>query len=403
MSLLQDPMSVFTFLTGICAGIYWSTQQSWARKFYRIVPPILLVCYIPAICTNLGIIPSQSAAYEWMRDYLLPFSLFLLMVTTDVPTAFLVGKKAVLVMLFGTVGVIVGGPISFWLFQDWLPPDIWKGMAAISGSLIGGGANFAAIKESVQTPDGIAGAAIIVDATITFTWLGILIYLARYPKLLDSLYKSDTRMIEELDHRLQSLKENSSRTASTIDVILIIALGLIGAVLCRELAGIIYPVINPMIEDVSHNLASVFSEFTWIIILITTVGIIGSFTGIRKIDGVGGSTFGYATLYIFFTSLGAQADLASITTMPIFLLVGVVWLIIHVCFLLLGSWLLRAPMFLVAVSSEANLGGVATAPLVASAYYKSMAPVGLLMGIFGGLIGTYCGLACAYLLKLVAS
>ena len=325
------------------------------------------------------------------------------MATTDVPAAFMVGKKAVLVMLFGTLGVIAGGPISFWLFQDWLPPDIWKGMAAISGSWIGGGANFAAIKESVQAPDGIAGAAIIVDATITFTWLGVLIYLARYPRLLDSLYKSDTRMIEELDQRLQSLKENSSRTASTIDVILIIALGLIGAVLCRELAGIIYPVVNPMIEAVSHNLASVFSEFTWIIIFVTTIGIIASFTGVRKIDSAGGSTFGYAALYIFFTSLGAQADLASITTMPIFLLVGVVWLIIHVCFLLLGGWLLRAPMFLVAVSSEANLGGVATAPLVASAYYKSMAPVGLLMGIFGGLIGTYCGLACAYLLKLVAS
>ena len=108
------------------------------------------MCYIPAICTNLGIIPSQSAAYEWMRDYLLPFSLFLLMVTTDVPTAFLVGRKAVIVMLFGTIGVILGGPISFWLFQNWLPPDIWKGMAAISGSWIGGGANFAAIKESVQ-------------------------------------------------------------------------------------------------------------------------------------------------------------------------------------------------------------------------------------------------------------
>lgn len=333
----------------------------------------------------------------------MPFSLFLLMVTTDVPTAFLVGKKAVLVMLFGTVGVIAGGPISFWLFQDWLPPDIWKGMAAISGSWIGGGANFAAIKESVQTPDGIAGAAIIVDATITFTWLGVLIYLARYPKLLDGLYKSDTRMIDELDQRLQSLKESSSRTASTIDVIMIIALGLIGAVFCRELAGLIFPVMNPMIEDVSYNLASVFSEFTWIIILVTTVGIIGSFTGIRKIDGVGGSTFGYAALYIFFTSLGAQADLASIATMPVFLLVGVVWLIIHVCFLLLGGWLLRAPMFLVAVSSEANLGGVATAPLVASAYYRSMAPVGLLMGIFGGLIGTYCGLVCAYLLKLIAS
>jgi uncharacterized membrane protein len=401
--MVQDPMAVFAFCAAICAGIYWSTRQSWMEKFYSVVPAILLVCYIPAVCTNLGVIPAQSPAYVWMSKYLLPFSLFLLTVTTDVPSALLVGRRAILVMLFGTVGVIVGGPVAFWIFQDWLPVDTWKGVAAISGSWIGGGANFAAIKESVQAPDGIAGAAIIVDATIAFTWMGVLIYLAKYPGLLDRLYKSDSSMIEELNERLQSVKEQNLRTPTTVDVIIIVALGLVGAVLCSEMASQIYPVVNPIMQGISQNLASVFSEFTWVIILVTAVGIIGSFTRIRNVDTVGGSTFGYAALYLFFTSLGAQADLGSIATMPVFLLVGVVWLFIHICFLVLGGWLLRAPMFLVAVSSEANMGGVATAPVVASAYYKSMAPVGLLMGIFGGLIGTYCGLACAYLLKLIAS
>jgi uncharacterized membrane protein len=314
-----------------------------------------------------------------------------------------VGKKAILLMLFGTLGIVVGGPIAFMIFQDWLPPDAWKGVASISGSWIGGGANFAAIKESVQAPDGIAGAAIIVDATVSFTWLGVLIYLGKFPHLLDRFYKTDSSMIEELDQRLQKIKENESKPPQPVDIILIIALGLVGSVLCTQLAAYLYPIINPYIEAISHNLASVFSQFTWVIILVSTIGLIGSFTRLREMDTVGGSTFGYAALYIFFTSLGAQADLASIMTMPVFLLLGVVWLFIHICFLLLGAYLLRAPMFMIAVGSEANMGGVASAPVVASAYYKSMAPVGLLLGIFGGLIGTYCGLACAYLLKLVAA
>jgi len=403
MTVIQEPMSVFTFCTATCGAIYWSTRQSWARKFFNVVPAILLVCYIPAICTNLGIIPAQSPAYEWMRDYLLPFCLFLLMITTDVSTALLVGKKAIVLMLFGSLGIVLGGPIAFMIFQDWLPPETWKGVAAISGSWIGGGANFAAIKESVQAPDGIAGAAIIVDATVSFTWLGVLIYLAKFPHLLDRFYHSDSSMIEELDERLQKVQESESRPPQPVDIILIIALGLVGSVLCSELAAWIYPIINPHIEAISHNLASVFSQFTWVIILVSTIGLIGSFTQARKLDTVGGSTFGYAALYIFFTSLGAQADLASIMTMPVFALVGIMWLFIHVCFLLLGGYLLKAPMFMIAIGSEANMGGVATAPVVASAYYKSMAPVGLLLGIFGGLIGTYCGLACAYLLKLVAS
>ncbi|MEJ8569131.1 DUF819 family protein [Elongatibacter sediminis] len=402
-SVLQAPMTVFTFLAGVCAAIYWSTQQPWGKRFFEIVPPVLLVCYIPAICTNLGLIPARSEAYEWMRDYLLPMSLFLLIVGADVPSVLKVGKKAIIVMLFGTLGVVIGAPVSLLLFQDWLPPDIWKGMAAISGSWIGGGANFAALKESVDAPDGIAGAAIIVDATITFTWLGVMLYLAKFPNLLDRFYASDTRTLEELDRRFSDFKEATQRMPTMVDFIIMVALGLGAAVFCGKFAETVHPVLHPMIESFSMSMASVFSQFTWLILMLTTLGIAASFTPLRKMEQAGSSTFGFAALYLFFTSLGAQADLARILDMPIFLLVGIVWLFIHVCFLLLGAWLTKAPFFLVAVGSEANLGGYATAPVVASAFYRSMAPVGLLLSIFGGVIGTYCGLLAAFLLRTVAN
>lgn len=400
---IQNPMSVFSFLAVICAGIYWSTQQGWAKKFYKVVPPILLVCYIPAICTNLGILPAQSAAYEWMRDYLLPLSLFLLIMGTDVPMVMRVGKKAIVVMLFGTLGVVVGGPISLMIFQDWLPPDIWKGMAAISGSWIGGGANFAALKESVDAPDGIAGAAIVVDATIAFTWLGVWLYLARFPNLLDRFYKSDSSALAELDRRFRDYKKATERMPEMVDFIFMVALGLGAAVLCGKFAGTVYPIVHPVIEAKSSALASVFSEFTWLILALTTLGIAVSFTPLRNLEQAGASNFGFAALYLFFTSLGAQADLARIMDMPVFLLVGVVWLLVHVVFLMIGAWLMKAPLFLVAMGSEANLGGYASAPVVASAFYKSMAPVGLLLAIFGGIIGTYCGLLAAFLLRMVAN
>lgn len=402
-SLISEPMSVFTFLALICAGIYWSTQQPWAKKFYRVVPPILLVCYIPALTTNFGITPSSSAAYEWMRDYLLPLSLFLLVMGTDVPMVMQVGRKAIIVMLFGTLGVVLGAPLSLLIFQDWLPPDIWKGMAAISGSWIGGGANFAALKESVDAPDGIAGAAIIVDATITFTWLGVWLYVARFPHLLDRFYKSDTRALEELDRRFRNFKEAEQREPHMVDFIFMVAVGLGAAVLCGKFAEFIYPIVHPMMEARSVALASVFSQFTFLILALTTLGIAASFTPLRRLESAGASNFGFAALYLFFTSLGAQADLARIMDMPIFLVVGVVWLFFHLCFLLLGAWITKAPLFLVAVGSEANLGGYATAPVIASAFYRSMAPVGLLLAIFGSVIGTYCGLIAAFLLRMVAN
>ncbi|KAA0223567.1 DUF819 family protein [candidate division KSB1 bacterium] len=81
---------------------------------------------------------------------------------------------------------------------------------------------------------------------------------------------------------------------------------------------------------------------------------------------------------------------------------GVVWILFHIGFLFLGARLLKAPMFLVAIGSQANIGGAASAPIVAAAYYEAMAPVGVLMGVLGYLLGNYGGLLCALLLRLAA-
>ncbi|RMF69617.1 MAG: DUF819 family protein, partial [Calditrichaeota bacterium] len=157
MPLLTDPMAILAFCTGVCALVFWSATRPWGARFFRVIPSIIFIYYIPTFATTFGVIPSASAAYVWMRDYLLPFSLFILMVTADIPSILKIGPRAIVIMLIGTLGVVVGGPIAFLLFKPWLPPEAWKGMAALSGSWIGGGANFAAIKESVAAPDSIIG------------------------------------------------------------------------------------------------------------------------------------------------------------------------------------------------------------------------------------------------------
>ena len=148
-------------------------------------------------------------------------------------------------------------------------------------------------------------------------------------------------------------------------------------------------------------MASIFSPFTWLVILVSTLGIVLSFTPVRRIERAGASKIGYAALYLFLTSIGAKADLRGLLEAPVFLLAGIVWILIHVLFLVIGARLLRAPLFLVAVGSQANIAGAASAPIVAAAYYESMAPVGLLMGVLGYILGNYAGLLCAYLLQIM--
>ena len=347
--MITDPMAIFAVCAGICALVFWSTEQSWAKKFYKIIPSIALIYYIPTFATTFGILPSSSPVYVWMKDYLLPFSLFILMITTDLPTILKIGPKALAMMAIGTLGVVVGGPVALLIFKQWVPPDTWKGLAALSGSWIGGGANFAAIKESVGAPDSIIGPIIIVDTAVGYTWMGVLLFLANHQKGIDRWNKADTRVLEDLNRRLKDFQKNQMKPISLPDASAIIAIGILGAVVCQFLAGIVFDITDPFFKEYLPTVATIFSKFTWTVILISTIGILLSFTPLKKIEGSGASKLGYAALYLFLTSIGAKADLAGIAAAPILLAVGAVWIIIHVSFLIIGARLLRAPLFLLAV------------------------------------------------------
>ncbi|MCH8939478.1 MAG: DUF819 family protein, partial [Gemmatimonadetes bacterium] len=85
----------------------------------------------------------------------------------------------------------------------------------------------------------------------------------------------------------------------------------------------------------------------------------------------------------------------------VILAAGALWISIHVAILFGAARLVRAPLFFIATGSMANIGGAASAPVVAGVYHPAMAPVGLLMAVAGYVLGIYGGLACAYLLSLV--
>jgi len=402
MPLLQSPMAIFAVCAGLCALVFWISAQPWARRFFSIVPSILFVYYLPTLATTFGVIPAVSPVYDWMRDYLLPFSLFILMVTADLPAIIKVGPKALAMMLFGTAGVILGGVAAYAIFEKWLPPEAWKGMAALSGSWIGGSGNFAAIKEAVAAPDSIIGPIIVVDTAVAYSWMGVLLFLANYQKPLDRLLGGSSEVLQDLNRRMKDYQESQQRPIAVSDLFLIIALGFGGAVISQSLAGKLYGLTHAALQQNLPLVDSIFTEFTWLIIVISTAGILLSFTPLRRLEAAGASKVGYVALFLFLTSIGAKANLAGLLAAPVLLLAGVVWICFHILFLFAGARLIKAPMFLVAIGSQANIGGPASAPIVAAAYYEAMAPVGVLMGVLGYLLGNYGGLLCALLLRMLA-
>lgn len=393
-------MAILAFCTLVCGAVFWTAEQPWAKGFFGVIPAIIFIYYLPTLASTFGLIPTSSPVYDWMRDYLLPFSLFVLMVTTDLPTILKIGPKALIMMLAGTLGIVLGGPIVLLLFHSLLPEEAWKGLAALSGSWIGGGGNFAAIKEAVGAPDDIVGPIIVVDTAVGYTWMGVLLFLAGHQERIDRWNRADSSIIADLNRRLEDFQQSRMKPIRLVDASVVLAVGFLGGVLCLRLGQWIFDASDPALQGSLPSLASIFSPFTWTVIVLSTLGLLLSFTPLRRIEERGASSLGYAALYLFLTSIGAKADLSGLLEAPSLVLAGTVWILIHITILILVARLVRAPMFLVAVGSQANVGGAASAPVVAAAYYRAMAPVGLLMGVLGYLLGNYAGLLCAFLLRL---
>ena len=200
-ALITEPTTLFAFLAAILGGVFWLSTLERFQRFFELLPPVIWAYFLPMFMTTFGVTPDSSVVYDWMSRYLLPFSLFLLMITVDLPAILKLGPIALIMMVTGTVGIVVGGPIALMVFGGMLPEDAWKGFAALSGSWIGGTANMVALKESVGTPDAMLGPIIVVDTVVGYGWMGILIFLSAVQKKFDSWVNADTTVIEQTDHR----------------------------------------------------------------------------------------------------------------------------------------------------------------------------------------------------------
>lgn len=409
-ALIQaDP--VVLGVLAIILGLVFLTERSphpfWQR-FYRIVPALLLCYFIPGLLNTLGIISgSTSALYPMARDYLLPLALVLLTISCDLRSILRLGPKAIALFLTGTAGVILGAPIALiimgWFDPGLLAPEgenaVWRGMTTTAGSWIGGGANQAAMKEVYAVGADIFGKFVAVDVIVANVWMAFLLFLASRSKQLDAWRGADASAIETLRVRVEKVELDNARIAKTADLVFILALGLGATGLAHWLTGWIVPFI---VEHAPHlGRYSLTAPFFWVTVLATTFGVLLSFTRAKTLEGAGASKVGSLAIYVLVATIGMQMNLAAVFSDPELFLLGAIWIGFHGALMLGMAWVLRAPVFYMAVGSQANIGGAASAPVVASAFHPALAPVGVLLAVFGYALGTYGGWLTGQLLRIV--
>ncbi len=391
--MIRDPIAVLCVLLGLLALLFFAAAHARYGRIFKVVPLLVFAYFVPTLLSNTGVIPLESALYTFIRSWLLPASLVLLVLCADIPSMLRLGRPALILFLTGTATIVLGGPIAYlalgWLVPAELGDEAWKGLAALSGSWIGGGANFIAVGESVGASNSTIAMMVVVDVAVANVWMAVLLYFSGRADAMDARIGADRGAIDAVQRAVAQFQDEVARPTNLQDLlaILFIAFGTTAA--ATALASRL------------PDIGTVINGFTWVVLLVTTVALALSFTRLRRLEGAGASSIGSVFLYLLVASIGAQAQFSEVVKAPGLVAVGALWISIHALAILVVRRLLRAPIFFAAVGSQANVGGAASAPIVAAAFHPALAPVGVLLAVGGYVLGTYGGLLCAVLLQLV--
>ncbi len=362
----------------IVAAILLANRHPLLQRLFHWLP-IPLWCYtLPMVAVSLGLIPANTAAYRALTDAVLPFALALLLLGTDLPAVARTGTKALAAAVVGSVGVILGAASGVWLLRGALPAEAWKGAGALTGTWTGGSMNLLALRSILNIPDAIFAPLIITDAVIAYSWMALLVAASALQKPVNAWLRVTTSAAPP-----RAAQERRSQSSRRVALAVCGALALMLALGARRLAAYL---------PVTHL---VNSSSGWTVLLITTAALALSLAPPCRRYGASGGVLGYPCLYIVLAAMGAQASLRALQSAPMWILVGVVVVAVHGALLLVvGRWW-RIPLGLLATASQANIGGVVSAPLVGAVYDQSLAPVGLLLAMAGNALGTYVGLWAA--------
>jgi uncharacterized membrane protein len=305
-SLVNDPMPVLVILLGLLAALFAANRTPAGQKLFGYIPLLVFAYFLPTALSNSGIIPSQSSfpLYSFVSDWLLPASLLLLILAVDIPAIRKLGRNAGLLFLIGTATVIIGGPLAVlvfgWALPESLGEEAWKGLAALSGSWIGGGANFVAVGRYVEAQDSTLSLMVVADVAVANVWTAVLLNFANREKAMDEAIGAERQTLEECRERAEAYQAESARPTTLPDLLLILFLGFGATALARAIA----PGLVQLAEQIFGKTYNVLNEFTWVIIIVSLLGFALSYTPLRRLDGAGSSAVGSTFLYILVTTIG---------------------------------------------------------------------------------------------------
>jgi uncharacterized membrane protein len=376
---VSTPAGILAVLAGIASLFFWLERRTeW--KLFHFVPPLLFIYLTPVLLSNTGLIPTKSPAYDFMGSAILPFFLTVMLLEVNLLATVRVMGRGLFVMLLGTLGVVVGAPVAFFLVQRGLDPGAWQGFGALAGSWIGGTGNMLAVSKMINLDESSVqyGYAVISDNAVYLIWLPIMLG----SKSLAGWFGKFTKVPEGRVVQLEKAASELTLDKGNIEMrhfLYLICFGLGATALATWVADMI-PTVS------TSDGTEIITADTYKIMLVTIIGVTLSFTRASTIPG--SHALSMALVYLFVARMGAKADLSKLSMSLFWFLLGAyIWIFIHGAVLIASARIFKVDVHTAAIASAANIGGAASAPIVAAHHNRTLVPVAILMAMIGYAIG----------------
>ncbi len=386
--MIENGILYLAVLILIATAIVYTEKKTQA-KLFEYLPSIVILYFAVMLFSTFGVwgkTDSVTATYKAVKSNLLPAMIFLMLLSADMREIFKLGKKMLLTFFLASLSIGIGFIGMFSLFHNAFGENSWKPFAALSGSWMGGTANMVAIQGALDLPDSAMGYTLLIDSIDYAIWVMILLALVPFAKIFNHWTKADTSLIDEVGERLAQ-KEEAKASLSLTSVVWLLVTAVLISLASQYLATFL-------------PTTSFLTTTTWIVILATVAGIVCAMTPLAKLPGA--SILANMMLYLIVALIASRADFAELTEAPLYIMAGFVIIAIHVIIMVIVAKLFRLDLFSLGVASLANIGGVASAPILASAYSKALIPIGVLMAMMGYIVGTFGGLMVGKVLESIS-
>ncbi len=384
--MIESSLGYITILLAVASSIVY-LQERYRWRIFEYLPAIVVIYFVVMLLSTAGVWQKSQEItdiYKSLKSILLPSMIFLMLLSGDIRNITKLGKRMILTFFLSSLSIVLGFIGMFMLLHNLFEPNAWQTFGALSGSWMGGSANMVAIEGALGIDDSDMGYVLLIDSIDYAIWVMTLLGLVSFANRFNSWTKADTSIIDSVAQNLADSKPKEP--ISFYSLFSLIAIALTITYLSTTIASQI-----PTLYG--------FGATTYIVIIATVAGILLSMTPIGSISG--SSEMGSIALYTIVALIASRADFTELTDAPLYILAGFLIIAIHATIMIIFAKIFRLDLFSIAVASLANIGGVASAPILAGAYSKALIPIGVLMAMIGYIVGTFGGLMVAKILERI--